>query len=89
MPKQLQKKQVESLVDYVDKLQSLNEKVKPKFPKISAEKLRKDPKSFAYDVIEASFIKHIPSFIAAYKHGKQFGKELIKNAEEITDQKNI
>ena len=52
MPKTLQKKQVESLVSYVDKLQSLNENVKPKFPKISADKLRKDPKSYAYDVID-------------------------------------
>ena len=85
MPKQLQKKQVESLVSYVDNLQSLNEKVKPKFPKISAEKLRKDPKSYAYDVIEASFIKHIPSFIKAYKHGQKFGQELLENAEENTD----
>ena len=76
---------MEFLVDYVDKLQSLNEKVKPKFTKITADKLRKDPKSYAYDVIEASFIKHIPFFIASYKHGKQFGKELLKNAEEITD----
>ena len=76
---------MESLVSYVDNLQSLNEKVKPKFPKISAEKLRKDPKSYAYDVIEASFIKHIPSFIKAYKHGQKFGQELLENAEENTD----
>ena len=76
---------MESLVNYVDQLQSLNEKVKPKFPKISAEKLRKDPKSYGYDVIEASFIKYIPSFIKAYKHGQNFGKELLKNAEENTD----
>ena len=85
MPKPNQKKAVESLVDYVDKLQSLNEKVKPKFSKITADKLRKDPKSFAYDVIEASFVKHIPSFIEAYKHGKKFGKELLNNAKEDTD----
>ena len=76
---------MESLVNYVDKLQSLNENVKPKFPKINASKLRKDPKSFAYDVVEASFIKHIPSFIAAYKHGKKFGKDLLKNVEERQD----
>ena len=76
---------MESLVSYVDNLQSLNEKVKPKFPKISAEKLRKDPKSYAYDVIEASFIKHIPSFIKAYKHGQKFGQDLLENAEENTD----
>ena len=76
---------MESLVSYVDNLQSLKEKVKPKFPKISAEKLRKDPKSYAYDVIEASFIKHIPSFIKAYKHGQKFGQELLENAEENTD----
>ena len=80
---------MESLVQYVDKLQSLNEKVKPKFPKISAEKLRKDPKSFAFDVIEASFIKHIPSFIKAYKLGQKFGKELLNNAEENKTQENI
>ena len=76
---------MESLVQYVDKLQSLNEKVKPKFPKISAEKLRKDPKSYAYNVIEASFIKHIPSFIKAYQFGDDFAKQLLKNAEEDTD----
>ena len=76
---------MESLVKYVDQLQSLNEKIEPKFPKIKADKLRKDPKSYAYDVIEASFIKHIPSFIKAYKHGQKFGQELLKNAEEDTD----
>ena len=80
---------MESLVSYVDNLQSLNEKVKPKFPKISAEKLRKDPKSYAYDVIEASFIKHIPSFIKAYKHGKQFSQELLDNAKEDTNKNNL
>ena len=76
---------MESLVNYVDQLQSLNERVKPKFPKINATKLRKDPKSYAYDVIEASFIKYIPSFIKAYKHGQKFGQELLENAEENTD----
>ena len=39
MPKQLQKKQVESLVKYVDQLQSLNEKVDPLFPKVNTKKL--------------------------------------------------
>ena len=76
---------MESLVSYVDNLQSLNEKIKPKFPKINAAKLRKDPKSYAYDVIEASFIKYIPFFIKAYKLGQNFGQELLKNAEENTD----
>ena len=72
-------------MDYVDNLQSLNEKVKPKFPKIDATKVRKDPKSYAYDVIEASFIKYIPTFIKSYKLGQNFGQELLKNAEEDTD----
>ena len=76
---------MEFLVDYVDKLQSLNEKVETKFPKIDAKAFRKDPKSFAYDVIEASFVKHIPSFIEAYNHGKKFGKDLLENAKEDTD----
>ena len=66
---------------YVESLQSLNEKVKPKFPSINVEKLRKDPEAYAFDVIEASFIKYIPSFVKAYKAGKQFGEELLENAE--------
>ncbi len=77
-----QKKAVEYLVKYVDELQSLNEKVKPKFPKVSARDLIKDPKEYGYNVAEATFIKHIPSFIKAYKAGKEFSKNLLENAEQ-------
>ena len=69
-------------MQYVDKLQSLNEKVEPKFPKITAKELIKDPEQYGYDVAEAAFIKHIPSFIKAYKAGKQFSKDLLANAEQ-------
>ena len=71
---------MEYLADYVDKLQKLNKSVEPTFTKISGSNLRKDPTEYALDVIEASFIKHIPLFIKAYKHGKQFGKDLLKKA---------
>ena len=80
---------MESLVKYVDQLQSLNEKVDPLFPKVNTKELIKDSRPYAYDVIEASFIKHIPSFIKAFKHGDDFAKQLLKNAEENTDQKDI
>ena len=79
---------MESLVRYVDVRQELNEKIKPKFPKIDADKLRKDPKSYALDVIEASFIKHIPFFIKAYKAGQTFGNEVKENAK-IEDKKDV
>ena len=77
-----QKKAVESLVTYVEKLQSLNEKVEPKFPKITAKKLIKDPEQYGYDVAEAAFIKYIPSFIKAYKAGKEFSKNLLENVNQ-------
>ena len=73
---------MEFLVKYVDKLQLLNENVKPKFPKITAKKLIKDPEQYGYDVSEAAFIKHIPAFIKAYKAGKEFSKNLLENAKQ-------
>ena len=78
---------MESLVKFVTRRKQLNENIKPKFPKIDAKKLRKDPKSFAYDVIEASFIKYIPSFVKSYKAGIEFGESVKKNIDE--DKENI
>ena len=77
-----QKKAVEFLVKYVDELQTLNEKVEPKFPKITGKELLKDPEQYGYDIAEATFIKHIPAFIKAYKAGKEFSKKLLENAEQ-------
>ena len=87
MAKTLQKKQEEALAKYVIKRKQLNDDIKPKIPKINAKKLRKDPKSFAYDVIEASFIKYIPSFVKSYKAGIEFGEAVKKNIDE--DKENI
>jgi len=66
----------------VEELQTLNEKVKPKFPNITARELIKDPEQYGYDVSETAFIKYIPAFIKAYKAGKKFSKNLLENAEQ-------
>ena len=73
---------MESLVTYVNELQSLNEKVKPEFPKITGKDLIRDPEQYGYDVAEAAFIKYIPFFIKAYNSGKKFSKNLLENAEQ-------
>ena len=44
---------MESLVTYVNELQSLNEKVKPEFPKITGKDLIRDPDINVINVVQS------------------------------------
>ncbi len=38
----------------------------------SIEEILKDPKQYAYDIIELEFAKAIPKFVEAYNAGREF-----------------
>ena len=62
------------LVNYVTKLQRLND-VDPETPKdISIDEIIADPTAFALAFVEREFAKNIPSFIEAFRLGQDLAK---------------
>ena len=76
MPKE-QKKQGKNdqfLIDYLRKLQRLND-IEVDIPQANIDEVIKNPRQYALDFIELEFAKTVPKFIKAYKEGFAFGKK--------------
>ena len=76
MPKE-QKKQGKNdqfLIDYLRKLQRLND-IEVDIPQAKIDEVIKNPRQYALDFIELEFAKTVPKFIKAYKEGFAFGKK--------------
>ena len=76
MPKE-QKKQGKNdqfLIDYLRKLQRLND-IEVDIPQADIDEVINDPRQYALDFIELEFAKTVPKFIKAYKEGYAFGKK--------------
>ena len=72
------KKQDQSLIGFVKDLQVLN-KVEIKVPKENISAVIDNPREYAINFIERSFVQYIPRYIKAYKLGQKFGKDLGEN----------
>ncbi|MAH48523.1 hypothetical protein CMI37_22040 [Candidatus Pacearchaeota archaeon] len=76
MPKE-QKKQGKNdqyLIDYLRKLQRLND-IEVDIPQTNIDEVIKNPRQYALDFIELEFAKTVPKFIQSYKEGFAFGKK--------------
>ena len=65
----------QSLVNYVTKLQQLND-IEPEIPgDTTIEEIIADPTAFALAFVENEFAKNIPSFVEAFRLGQTLAKE--------------
>tara|TARA_R100000700_G_scaffold14115_1_gene19914 strand:+ start:7615 stop:7866 length:252 start_codon:yes stop_codon:yes gene_type:complete len=71
-------KQDQFLIGFVKDLQKLN-KVKIKVPKKNIADVLDNPREYAINFIESSFVQYIPRYIKAHKLGQKFGKDLVEN----------
>lgn len=62
------------LIDYLTKLQRLND-INVDIPQVNINEVIKDPRRYALDYIELEFARNVPKFIKAYKEGFKFGKK--------------
>jgi hypothetical protein len=60
------------LIEFVQHLKQLNEGINIDLLDTSIEEILKDPKQYAYDIIELEFAKAIPKFVEAYNAGREF-----------------
>ena len=60
------------MIEFVQHLKQLNEEINIELPDVSIEEVLKDPKQYAYDIIELEFAKAIPKFMEAFDAGKEF-----------------
>ena len=67
----------EYLIDYVLKLQELNNR-EIDIPQDNIETILEDPKTYALDWIEANLIIILPEIIEAFKSGKEFAINMEK-----------
>ena len=76
MPKEQKKpgKNDQFLIDYLRKLQRLNE-FDLEVPQADIKEVIKDPRQYALDFIELEFAKTLPKFIKSYNNGFSFGKK--------------
>ena len=62
------------LIDYLTKLQRLND-INVDIPQVNINEVIKDPRRYALDYIELEFARNVTKFIKAYKEGFKFGKK--------------
>lgn len=62
------------LIEYVTKLKQLND-INLEIPESPIDEVIDNPRQYALDFIETSFIAHLASFAKAYKLGKEFGEK--------------
>ena len=55
-------------------LQQLND-IDVEIPQDNMDEILEDPKQYALDFVEASFAKHLPKYLKAYKLGIKFADE--------------
>ena len=60
------------MIEFVQHLKQLNEEIDIKLPDVPIQEVLKDPRRYAYDIIEFEFAKAIPKFVEAYSSGKEF-----------------
>ena len=65
----------EYLIDYVLKLQELNNR-EIEIPQINIETILKDPKAYALDWIEENLVLVLPDIIESFKNGQDFANKM-------------
>ena len=69
----------QSLIEFVTKLQELND-IDLVIPQVDIDLILENPEQYGYDFIETFFTQYVKVFIDAHKLGDKFGKEVMKNA---------
>ena len=74
MSKDKRGKNDQYLIDFLTKLQRLND-IEVDIPQVNIDEVIKNPRQYALDFIELEFAKNVPKFIEAYQQGFKFGKK--------------
>tara|TARA_Y100000310_G_scaffold132234_1_gene131294 strand:- start:724 stop:960 length:237 start_codon:yes stop_codon:yes gene_type:complete len=69
----------QSLIEFVTKLQELND-IEIVIPQVSIDEILENPEQYGYDFIENIFTQYVEVFTESNKLGDKFGKEVMKNA---------
>jgi len=67
----------QSLIEFVTKLQELND-IEIEIPQVPIDQVLENPEQYGFDLIEAVFTQYIDFFAESNKLGDRFGKEANK-----------